>query len=311
MKSLSLIGSISMMLLTTACGAHHINKVENSQPKPSVKVGHYKPIGNEGNSSGDWAWNEHIPWNDWSFNMTDTKAAKGNLSQRFELRNGDCTVREDGSEGTFGCRTGRERAEVIGKRFRRGVDQWWGFSVMMDDEWNTLENNHCTSIFQIKQTENVNQSNHQSKDWNNHYIGVHSVAAGYVCGDTVGIQLFKTGYDEGKSKFSGWVDFQFIPIVPVDAIRGQWNDIVIHWDTSDYKNQYSNFEIFVNGDKVGQWENITSNYFPTNYMFKYGPYRSHMKSRGVVSDTQVIYFDEMRFGNSYEEVTPAGKAALD
>ncbi|MGC6413149.1 MAG: heparin lyase I family protein [Bacteroidia bacterium] len=305
MKTLSVIGAVLLATTTTAF-AHHINK-----------TGHYQPIGNEARQEGHWnAWNKDIPINDWSFNIVDTVSSKGKLSQRFELRNGDCTVRpQPNHDINWGCYTHRERAEVVGKRFHPGSDQWWGFSVMINDEWKTSEKNHCTSIWQIKQAEKVNQSEQpQAKSgsyFGGHYIGSHSVVAGYVCGEKVGLKFWKTGWDEGESKFTGWVRNLFIPIADLNDIRGKWNDIVIHWDTTNYKNEYSNLEIFVNGYKVGNWENITTKFFPEDYFFKYGPYRSYMKQHGVTSDTQVIYFDEMRFGDSYEEVTPKNKKAID
>jgi hypothetical protein len=94
-------------------------------------------------------------------------------------------------------------------------------------------------------------------------------------------------------------------------IEGDWTDIMMRWDTSDYRNGNSKLEIYVNGKKAGEWANITSNFFPDLYTFKYGMYRSYMTQWNVTSDTQVIYYDEVRVGRSFDAVNPATNSALD
>lgn len=262
-----------------------------------------------------WEWDKDVPKNSWSFNMVDTDARSGDRSQRFELRNGDCTTRSKYKETYWGCENDRERVEMTATRWDVGKDKWIGFSVKVDEnDWEKSEKESCTIIFQIRQNEeNVDQGNRpQNKTGNygsGHYIGNHGVIYGVICGNKVGIQVKRTGFEDNK--FNGWVDTESKYFASLDAVKGEWNDLVIRWNTVDYKNENSTFELYVNGERVLTEENITSNFFPEEYLFKYGLYRSYMKMNGVVSGTQVIYFDEIRHGKSLESVTPNNKDATD
>ena len=276
----------------------------------------------KGLGSRQWGqWNDDMPENDWVFNLTNIVPARsGELSQRFELRNGDCTVRRipgNNHPYDWGCHNDRERAEVQHTQWSPGKDMWIGFSVMVPNEWTVAKRNHCTSIFQIKQTENnVYQGNKpgtKSGDYSGgHYIGGHAVMMGEVCGGNFGIRIQRTGFTD--SKFNGWEDTQHFVFGKLNQIYGKWNDIVMRWDTSDKRNGNSKLELFINGNKVGEWKNITNNFFPDVYTFKYGMYRSYMKANNGPNfkiGTQVIYFDEVRTGRSFDAVNPATNRAID
>lgn len=252
-------------------------------------------------------WDDNLPQNGWSFVLTDTTARSGKLSQRFELRNGDCTVQpQPRHDPNWGCYNDRERAEVMGHSWRPGKDKWIGFSVKLTDEWKeTLSwTNHCTSIFQIKQTEDVYQGNLGME-----YVGSHAVVHGVICGSTFGLRIMRTGYNDNK--FDGWMKTEDVWLGNINSIKDKWNDVALRWNTKNYRKNESSLEIYLNGNKVGKWKNITSKFFPREYTFKYGPYRGGMKKQGVKSVTQVIYFDEIRYGRSFESVDPKGKKAID
>lgn len=252
-------------------------------------------------------WNDDIPPNEWSFNMTDTTARSGELSQRIELRNGDCKVRpQPRHDPNWGCYNDRERAEVKGYQWKPGKDQWIGFSIKITDEWQKTQgwNDHCTSIFQIKQTEKVYQGNLGPG-----YIGSHAVVHGVVCGSNFGLEIKRTGFEENK--FNGWNKSEFVWFGNINNIKNKWNDIALRWNTKGYKSNKSSLEIYLNGHSAGSWKNITTNFFPEDYTFKYGLYRGFMKQHGVTTKTQVIYFDEIRYGKSFDSVNPIGKKALD
>jgi len=263
-------------------------------------------------------WNQDMPTSPWVYNLTNVVPARsGELSQRFELRNGDCTTNQppgDSHSNDWGCYNQRERAEVQHTQWRPGQDKWIGFSLRVDDEWTKSQRDHCTSIFQIKQTENnVRQGNRpetKSGDFSGgHYIGGHAVMHGQICGDKIGVAIKRTGFKD--SKFNGWERTENIHMERLSNIEGDWTDIMMRWDTSDYRNGNSKLEIYVNGKKAGEWANITSNFFPDLYTFKYGMYRSYMTQWNVTSDTQVIYYDEVRVGRSFDAVNPATNSALD
>ena len=275
-----------------------------------------------GLGSRQWGeWNQDMPENDWAFNLTNIVPARsGELSQRFELRNGDCTVKRiPGSNHPYdwGCHNDRERAELMHTQWSPGRDMWIGFSVMIPDEWTVAKRNHCTSIFQIKQTENnVYQGDKpgtKSGDFTGgHYIGGHAVMHGEICGENVGIVIKYTGFTD--SKFNGWSKPENITFANIDNLRGKWVDVVLHWDTLNYRKGDSTFEIYLNGEFSGRWENITNNFFPDVYTFKYGLYRGYMKANNGPNfkiGTQVAYYDEVRTGRSFDAVNPATNRPLD
>ena len=318
LKKLSILGTVALLSAcqTTVTPVTESPRVSSNNVENSVYMKDTRP---RGLGTREWGtWNQDMPTSPWVYNLTNVVPARnGELSQRFELRNGDCTTNQppcDSHPNDWGCYNHRERAEVQHTQWRPGQDKWIGFSVRVDDDWTKSQRGHCTSIFQIKQTENnVYQGNKpgtKSGDYSGgHYIGGHAVMHGSICGDRVGITIKHSGYTD--SKFNGWSKDENVTFANLSGIRNQWTDIVIHWDTSGYRNDESTLKIYLNGKLAGKWENITNNFFPDLYTFKYGPYRGYMKQHGVTSSTQVIYFDEVRTGRSFDAVNPADNRAMD
>lgn len=317
LRKLTLVG---VAALVTACQSTTAQMPVTQTPDISNAKGQLvmKDTRPSGLGSLNWGrWNQDMPENSWAFNVTNADARSGTMSQRFELRNGDCTVMRipgNSHPHDWGCNHDRERSEVMHTMWRPGADKWIGFSVKVDDDWSKSQRNHCTSIFQIKQHENNvyqgNKPGSKSGNYNQgHYIGGHPVMMGQICGGNFGVAIKWTGFEDNK--FNGWEKTQNITMGSVSHIKGGWNDIVMRWDTSDYRNKNSVLEFYVNGQLAGKWENITSDFFPSNYVFKYGLYRSYMNQWGVTSKTQVIHFDEVRVGRSFDAVNPATNKAID
>ena len=314
------IGILSSVVLLTACqttvsGGSNTHQLSPKQA-PQVIMKDVRPRG--GTQASGSKWNNDMPTTPWSYNVTNVVPARsGDLSQRFELRNGDCKVHPRnatwGHDPNWGCYNQRERAEIWGKEWRPGRDQWVGFSLMIDDSWEKSQKNHCTGVFQIKQMEdNVKQANLGKKNGDystGHYIGGHAVMHGQICGDKFGVAIKWTGFED--SKFNGWEKTENIFFGNINDIKGKWNDIQMRWDTRDYRNGNSKLELYFGGQKKAEWNNITSKFFPDTYLFKYGPYRGYMDQWGVKSGTQTIYFDEIRFGSSLGAVNPQGKNSID
>lgn len=308
-------------LIVASCqSTNGVTTSTNSEStKPTIIMKDTRP---RGLGSRQWGqWNQDMPENAWAFNITNIVPARnGELSQRFELRNGDCTTKYipgNSHPQDWGCYNDRERAEVMHTQWSPGKDMWIGFSIMIPDEWTVAKRNHCTSIFQIKQTENNvyqgNQPGTKSGDYSGgHYIGGHAVMHGHICGNNAGVVIKHTGFTD--SKFNGWAKDERVTFANINNMRGKWVDVVLHWDTSNYRKGESTFEIYLNGEFSGRWENITNNFFPDTYTFKHGLYRGYMKANNGPNfkiGTQVAYYDEVRTGRSFDAVNPATKRALD
>ncbi len=79
---------------------------------------------------------------------------------------------------------------------------------------------------------------------------------------------------------------------------GVWHDFIYHvrWSYRD-----DGFvELWIDGKKVVDYRG------PVGYNDDKGPYFKYGIYRNDVEETYVVYFDEYRRGNSYEEVDPAG-----
>lgn len=327
LKKLSILGTVALLSAcqTTVESVSEGPRVSSQNVENSVYMKDTRPRGLGTSAMGKW--NQDMPENAWAFNLTNIVPARsGELSQRFELRNGDCTVmRTPHHPYDWGCHNDRERAEVMHTSWKPGKDMWMGFSVMIPKEWTNAKRNHCTGIFQIKQTENnVYQGNLGSKSgfyatsqaevdkYGGHYVGGPQVMRGSICGDTYNIEVTRLGFKD--TKYNGWSRNERSTYGSVNQLRGEWNDIVMRWDTSDYHNGKSTLEIYFNGELAGKWENLTNNFFPDNYTFKYGLYRSYMKANNGPNfkiGTQVVYFDEVRVGNSFDAVNPATNRTID
>jgi hypothetical protein len=316
---LKTIGTLGSVVLLTACqttvdGGSNTHQLSPNQT-PQIIMKDVRPKSTQARHD---KWNQDMPTSPWVYNLTNIVPARsGELSQRFELRNGDCTTNQppgDSHPNDWGCHNQRERAEIWGKIWTPGRDQWIGLSVMVGDDWKKTQKNHCTSVFQIKQMEdNVYQGNKpgtKSGDFSGgHYIGGHAVMHGQICGDKFGVAIKRTGFKDNK--YNGWEKTQNISFGKIAEIQKGWNDIQLRWDTRDYRNGNSKLELYFNGKKKAELKNITSNFFPDTYIFKYGMYRSYMDQWGVTTGTQVMYYDEIRYGNSLNAVNPQNKTAMD
>ena len=125
--------------------------------------------------------------------------------------------------------------------------------MRLDNEWTKAKRRHCTSIFLIKKTKNnvyqVNKPGTKSGDYSGgHYIGGHAVMMGKICGGKLGIRLSWMGFKD--SKFNGWERTERIDFGNINHISRGWNDIVMRWDTSEYRNGNSKLKFYMNGKKI-------------------------------------------------------------
>ena len=267
---------------------------------------------------------------DYPYQISEDVARLGKKSQRFELRHGDCEVISKVQKdqafnkrlSDFHCSTFRERVQVGSKDWKPGDDMWWGISVYLPKDFKPDTNNICTMLMQIKQYENdapdmevtetepfikKTQPGGFAQSRYKYALG-HGVFGIGICGGEVGICVNKTW---GPKMDTNYRCLNKV-IGDMNRFRDSWVDFAFHYDTRNYKNGKSLLEIWVNGEKVGRYANVTE-HFPDTYRAQFGLYRSQFqgKENGPKS-TLVAYFDESRYGRNYNEVAPQEqKEAID
>jgi len=250
------------------------------------------------------------PKNPWSHRFVTTYPRAGEFAQRMELRHGDCEQYNHytGRNDKFGCKSSRERAEVIIHQWRPGNDVWIGYSIRLDramtpdpvDDWNGKR--LCTFISQLKVFDNnVNQQKFANSK---NFVGGAPVFFITMCDKIINAQIVKTS---GESKYNGNVRDVNYRLGYTEEFKSGWIDIAINFNDTGYKNRRTRLRIFVNGEEKVNVENFRS-FFPDIYAFKYGFYRSHIKQnmgKDYVSANLIAYFDEVLVGSSMEEVMPS------
>lgn len=204
----------------------------------------------------------------------------GGWSERFEVRPGDCGVGPSWSD----CDNDRERSELSESKPRSNVGEeyWYGWSIYVPKDYPNIWPTK-TALGQF-----------------------HQVAAK---APPVMFQNFEGGY---------WLDFNQLELIrkqliPEKEFRGRWHDIVVHvkwccprkvWT----KNVDGFFKVWVNGKLKIDFKGAVTRYYRQIY-FKYGVYRSFIsryknKCNTDKVPTQIVYYDEVRKGNSREDVDP-------
>ena len=207
------------------------------------------------------------------------------MSQRFEVRPGDCS---SDTTGWSDCETDRERSEVIAEsaRFYPGSNKWISFMIYLPRDFKTS--------YSVKA--NLGQI---------HMKGGFSGAAGGFKSFPPLLQLNAKGNsytacfhmlsgDEGNIR-----DIcEDKKISRIENMKGRWNRVTLHLAAGSKKPAVN---IFFNGKKVAHFEQSLSK-DPQYYFLKYGIYRSFVSRHGGPMPTQVAYYDEVKVGASREEV---------
>lgn len=85
----------------------------------------------------------------------------------------------------------------------------------------------------------------------------------------------------------------------IPLTKGIWYDVVFHIFWSDEKDGYT--EAWLNGNPISNGKYFKPNlYNRTGNYFKFGQYRGKDKTE----HTNIVYFDEVKIGRSYNEVAP-------
>jgi hypothetical protein len=220
----------------------------------------------------------------------------GEKSQRFEVRKGDCG--ED--SGWSDCNSDRERAEVkLLQNLYPESDSWFSWSFYIPEDYKTAER-VTTTIGQIHQRGIVR--------------GLEdSTAGGFpsfppllqfgTIGNSFGATYHRITRNVTTLRDKG----EFEKITTVDALRGKWTDVVVHFRPTK---ENGILEIYVNG-KLERTVDNPMLIRPDNFYLKYGIYRSFVtREHPNVMPTQIIYFDEVRMGKTRMDVDAQLNPAL-
>jgi hypothetical protein len=255
-------------MIFTGCG-----KVPT--PEPNQPFEHFTGDFETGNLNGF-----HFLVPDTSINtiVVANPVRKGNFALKNTLRPDDYINNGYRSElAVYNC--AKYKSEVF-----------YGFSFMIDTNYSDQQYN---IICQWQDLPNYLQG----EDWSSSPV-LHGspppVALTYVNG-TIELKM----NDNPNAS-----DQTFLVGNPVSVNKGQWYDMVFHiyWDDDN-----SAFvEAWINGSYFTPFNGSDNKYYKRNLFnrtgnyFKFGQYRGKDKT----ANTNIVYFDEVKIGSSYIEVTP-------
>lgn len=242
----------------------------------------------------------------YGYNLDSSVVRKGKVSQKFEVRHGDC-----GGEDCY-----RDR-----RRYERQIDL-----PSSNEKW------LAWSIFLPKDYESLGETNTvlgQLKDCCNRKPPI-------IVSLLERENTLRLSYDISENQY--WCMPRDTGVEDLDALKGKWTDIMIMVSTDHvYKKHKSYSKVFINGRQVCDIPNPVIDRSNHELIFTYGIYNSFIsrwldnnkstdvKSTkwldqhedfviasttntpydvdwGVKLPTHVVYFDEMRFGPSRESV---------
>ena len=231
--------------------------------------------------------------NDYNYSYISDKsfARRGDYYQKFELRDGDCF----GDESWNDCENDRERVEFSSRPHQKpeGI-QCFSYSIKLHKDFIDVYPTN-TDLGQV------------------HQKGGPSGSAGGFASLPPLIQL---GAKKGKFYF-GWHDLSGSESNVIDIrkdynlanlndMKEKWTDVSFCLDYIDKR-----MDVWINGDKKHEILKSPVNFIPEKTYFKFGIYRSFiknfkdrqkMRNKEEKMPTQIVYYDEIRRGNSIEEV---------
>ena len=223
-------------------------------------------------------------------------ARRGSFYQRFELRDGDCFVDyENGEEKWNDCDTNRERIELSSSPRQKPEDvQCFAYSIMLDKAFiDTYPTG--TSLGQI------------------HQMGGPSGTAEKLPSFPPIVQInaergrLRFKWHELSGSASNVIDItKDYDLISLDGMKDKWTDISFCLNYKDRR-----MDVWINGIKKHEILKSPISFIPEFTYFKYGIYRSFiskykqqekMFERDDTLPTQIVFYDEVRRGNSIEEV---------
>ena len=217
-------------------------------------------------------------------------ARRGSFYQRFELRDGDCFWDEYWND----CDNNRERIELSSEPRQKPEDiQCFAYSIMLDKAFIDIHPTN-TTLGQV------------------HQIGGPSGTMEELPSFPPIIQI---GARKGRLHFewhelsgsaSNVIDIgKDYDLISLDEMKDKWTDISFCLNYKDKR-----MDVWINGIKKHEILKSPIRFIPESTYFKYGIYRSFISAykqekmfgKDDALPTQIVFYDEVRRGNSIEEV---------
>lgn len=220
----------------------------------------------------------------WGYTLAQDQVRKGRVSQRFELRPGDC-----GGDSTWNdCALDRSRTEVIvDPVIMPGQRRWVAYSIYLPHDYQD-SGTVPTHLGQI----------HQFRGPSGTMMGLPSNPP-----------LLQFSEDRGSYRMclhqlTGPRDniqdrCETYTLATTEHMRARWTDVIIDLNTNQTTGHLT---VLVNGVKMVDIKQPVVRYDAQNFFVKYGIYRSFISRAQEPLNTQVVYFDEVRVGTSLSSV---------
>ena len=220
-----------------------------------------------------------------SYIEDNSKSRSGNYYQKFELRNGDCF----GDENWNDCDNDRQRIELSSEPNQPiSGKQCYGYSINLSNNFTDIRK-VSTTLGQIHQKGGpTGQANSLSSfppliqidaRKGNLYLNWHKLSGSR---DNV--------KDESK----------YYKLKTLKSMKGVWTDISL---CLDFENK--RIDAWVDGNHIVKILKSPIFFEPESIYFKHGIYQSFISNytsfKGE-TPTQIVYYDEVRRGNSIEDV---------
>ena len=225
--------------------------------------------------------------NNYNFNYIkdSSKARAGDYYQKFELRNGDCF----GDEYWNDCDNDRQRIELSSEPSQPiSGKQCYGYSIKLSNNFTDIRK-VSTTLGQI----------HQKGGPTGKANSLPSFPP------LIQIDARKGSLYLNWHKLSGSADnvndeSKYFKLKSLNDMKGIWTDISL---CLDFKNK--RIETWVDGKNKVKIKESPIFFEPKSIYFKHGIYQSFISvytSFKGGTPTQIVYYDEVRRGNSIEEV---------
>lgn len=230
------------------------------------------------------------PMAKWGYSIEKNLVRLGNKSERFEVRHGDCfQISSDWND----CKMDRERAELSShdtKKFKPNSNIWLGWSIYIPEDF-SMGYKMLTIAGQLHREGGPRVGSGKS-------LNMPPLFAFFIASNAAGLAIWDT--KNGDKMLPSYI---FSTKDVKRDMFNRWTDIVVNYNN---EGGVGRIALFVNGKKLGTKEKVEIGK-PDFYYFKYGIYRSHLsghlKAKGSPLGTQVIYFDEVKSGNSFIDVS--------